>query len=288
LLTASCATGSSADDGSGGPPNDGTDGGGGGGGDGGRRSDATSTADADSCAQDQDHDGVPDCHDMCPNTAPNAPVNKEGCSDPQTTPKVEPMFPPYMLTWAPSGNLGRAGGLTWGYTGIQRGDLFHIYWVVCDDPATPCGLSLDGPIDQPGEKWQYDATDSNLSGGKLVFTNTTNIALASGMSTPLTGRLTLTIVDGAGSPVPWADVATLALPARDGKYGAEITGTGFMVKAIAEVQDMATSPWTPYLDYYDMAATPGMGDAGSVSDAAVMSDAGGSATTSFGGSFYDR
>ena len=56
------------------------------------------------------------------------------------------MFPPFGLTWTPSGELGRAGGLTWTYTGIQRGDLFHIWWVVCDDPGMPCGLSLDGPI----------------------------------------------------------------------------------------------------------------------------------------------
>ena len=53
---------------------------------------------------------------------------------------------PRSETWTSTGELGRVGGLTWTYTGIDRGDLFHIYWIVCDDPAEPCGLSLDGPI----------------------------------------------------------------------------------------------------------------------------------------------
>lgn len=269
ILAAGCANGTSAGDGSSGPGPD-VDGGGG--------SDATSAPDANvnPCAQDQDHDGVRDCDDKCPNTAPGAPVNKLGCSDSQTTPKVEPFPPSFGLAWAPSGDLGRAGGLTWTYSGIQRGDLFHIWWVVCDDPATPCGLSLDGPIDQPGERWQYSAADSNLPGGKIVFTNTTNIALADSTKPSLTGRLTITIVDANNAPVPFADVATLGLPARDGKYGAEIAGTAFTVKALAEVEDMAKATWTPYLDYYDAAPTPDTGDAG------------GNTTTSFGASFYDK
>ena len=102
---------------------------------------------------DDDNDGVPDTIDQCPHTLAKAVVNKVGCADSQLTAKLEPTFPSYGLTWTPTGELGRAGGLTWTYTGIQRGDLFHIYWIVCDDPATPCGLSLDGPIDAPGEHW---------------------------------------------------------------------------------------------------------------------------------------
>jgi hypothetical protein len=266
FIATSCATGQGVSSGDGGSNADG-----GLSGDGGPSGDGSCTG---SC--DQDGDGVPDGTDQCPNTPPKAVVNNLGCADSQLTPKLDPAWPPYNLTWTPTGDLGRAGGLTWTYTGIQRGDLFHIYWIVCDDPATPCGLSLDGPIDVPSEKWQFSATDSNLPGGKLVFTNATGILLADSSTTPLTGRLTLTIVDATNAPIPFADVATLGVTARDGKYGAEIKGTGFKVVALAEVEDTTTSTWTPYLDYYDAAPTPDTGDAG------------GNVYTSFGGSFYDK
>ena len=229
----------------------------------------------DSCGSDcdTDMDGVRDGSDMCPDTPPGQPVNMVGCADSQLTAKLDPTWPPYGMTWTPSGDLGRAGGLTWTYTGIQRGDLFHIYWIVCDDPADACGLSLDGPIDVPSEKWTYSATDSDLPNGKLVMTNATNVLLADNSKVPVFGRLTITIVDSNAAPIPFADVGTLGVTARDGKYGAEIKGTGFKVVALAEVQDSTNQTWTPYLDYYDAAQTP---------------ESGASTSVSFGGYFYDE
>jgi hypothetical protein len=271
IAATSCAQGQAAagdstenvgDDGGGG----GDDGGGGG-----------SNGDASSCGNtcDSDGDKVPDPNDKCPGTPPGATVNKVGCAESQLPPKLEPTFPPLGLAWTPAGNLGRAGGLTWTYTGIQRADLFHIWWVLCDDPSTPCGLSLDGPIDAAAEKWQLSAADSNLAAGKLVFTNTTQVSIADAGTPTLSGRLTMTIADPSDVPLPFAAVATLGVTnARAGQYGAEISGTGFKVKALVEVLDGAT--WKPYLDYYDAAATQNTGDAG------------GNTTISFGGSFYDK
>ena len=158
------------------------------------------------------------------------------------------------------------------YVNIQRKDLFHIDWIICDDPAEPCGLSLDGPIDVPAENWTFDSIDSDPTNGKLIFTNATHILLADMTSPALIGRLTITIVDGSDVPIHFADVATLGVTARMGTYGAEIMGTSFKVVALEEVQDMMPT-WTPYMDYYDAASTP---------------VAGGSATTSFGGYFYDK
>lgn len=221
---------------------------------------------------DSDMDGVVNAYDLCPNTPPHTPVNSVGCADSQLTPMLDNVFPPYHLSWTSTGDLGRAGGLTWTYTGIMRGDLFHIWWIVCDDPTTPCGMSLDGPIDA-AEGWTYDPTVTDLAAGTLVASNTTTILLASGSSVPLTGRLTMTIVDGSNAPIPVATVGTLQVPARLGQYGAEIKGTAYTVKAIAEVEDATSMTWTPYLDYYDAAQTP-MGGSG--------------ANISFGGSFYDK
>ena len=52
--------------------------------------------------------------------------SKDGAPDAPRAPQLEQNFPPYGLTWTPSGDLGRPGGLTWTYTGIQRGSLLHI------------------------------------------------------------------------------------------------------------------------------------------------------------------
>ena len=202
----------------------------------------------------------------------DAPVSKDASPDAPRTPKLESTFPPYGLTFTPTGDLGRAGGLTWNYTGIQRGSLLHIYWIVCDDPTMPCGLSLDGPI-TTATQWTFDTTDSDLTSGKMVFTNSTSIDTADAGVLPLSGRLTVNIVDATNAPIPFATVATLGVTALDGKYGAEIKGTGFTVTALVEVEDSISSTWTPYLDYYDAAHTipPDSGDA----------------YISFGGSFYD-
>lgn len=227
----------------------------------------------DSCGDqcDADGDGVVDGNDHCPNTPAGQPVNSVGCSDSQVTPMLNPMFPPYGLAWSSGGDLGRAGGLTWTYTGINRKDHFHIDWVICDDPGTPCGVSLDGPIDS-SESWTMSPTGTDLPNGTLVFTNTTHIALDDGSMPALTGRLTMHVTDAAQAVVPFAAVSTLGVTARSGQYGAEIKGTDFLVTAVIEVQDPTTSAWTPFLDYYDAAPTP---------------MAGGQAAVSFGGSFYD-
>lgn len=225
---------------------------------------------------DSDGDGVPDPVDKCAHTPTGEAVNHAGCADTQLMPKLEPTFPPYSLIWTPTGSLGRAGGLTWTYSGIQRADLFHIWWIVCDDPMTSCGLSLDGPIDQPFEKFQISPAETDLPNGKLVFVNTTHILLANATMPSLSGRLTVTIVDASNAAIPFATVATLGVTPRAASDGAEIKGTGYKVVAIVEVQDPTTLAYAPALDYYDAAATPDTGDAG------------GNATLSFDGAFYDK
>ncbi|CAN5923816.1 hypothetical protein BH11MYX3_BH11MYX3_00550 [soil metagenome] len=257
LLAAGCAKGQSAS------PDGGSSGG-----------DSGATPDA-SCGTmcDQDKDGVVDGSDDCPNTPAGSVVNRDGCADSQLMWKLEPTFPSYGLTWVPTGDLGKPGGLTWTYTGIERGDLFHIAWLVCDDPTTPCGLSLDGAIDAAGESWQLSATDSDLANGKMVFTNTTRILLADTTTPALDGRLTITITDASDVAIPFTGVAMLGMTARLGNFAAEINGAGFKVVALAEVTPAGAATWTPYIDYYNAAPTP---------------MAGGDTRTSFGGSFYDK
>ncbi len=234
-------------------------------------SNATSSATGCGDMCDSDGDGVIDSMDQCPGTPAGAKVNKVGCAASQLKPVLEPMFPPYGLTWTPTGDPGRPGGLTWTYTGIERADKFHIYWVPCDDPTTPCGVSLDGPV-TAANAWTFDATDSDLTNGKLVFTNTSQIALFDGTTPMRTGRMTMAIVDGSSMPVPFATLATLGVTGQLGQYVAEVTGTAFTVTVLIEIED-PVGTWTPYLDYYDAQMKPNPGPGTSVSIA---------------GSFYDE
>jgi hypothetical protein len=228
----------------------------------------------DSCGSDcdTDMDGVRDGSDQCPDTPPGQPVNEAGCADSQLMPVLVTEFPPFGLTWTNTGDLGRAGGLTWTYAGIVRGDLFHIYWVVCDDPGTPCGMSLDGPIDAPAG-WVFSPSSSDLAGGTLVFNNSTHVVHDDGTTVALSGRLTVKLADGSNAALPFASVGSLGVQARSGTYGAEIPGTAYSVNAIAEVQEANSTTWTPYLDYYDAAPT---------------SMTGSGTTVSYGASFYAK
>jgi hypothetical protein len=219
---------------------------------------------------DGDKDGVYDQDDQCPMTPASETVNDEGCADSQLTATLQP-FPPFNLTWTPTGDPGKAGGLIWNYDGIEREDLFHIYWLVCDDPATPCGISLDGPLDVAAEYWAFSAADSNLAAGRLVFTNTTH-KLDDHTTPQLSGRLTIVASD-ASVAIPFADVATLKVTPRSGLYGVEVKGVSYKITVLGEVQDPQSQNWVPYVDYYNAAPTP---------------TAGGGVTSSFGGSFYAK
>ncbi|HTM18896.1 MAG TPA: hypothetical protein VL172_00245 [Kofleriaceae bacterium] len=232
--------------------------------------DAMADAECPSC--DTDGDGVLDGDDACPDTAVSAVVNPVGCSDAQVDPTLNATWPPYSLDWTPAGNMGGAGGMTWTYSSIDHGDLFHIYWLPCDDPGSKCGLSLDGPIDDTGEYFAFSASDSNLPNGVLVLVNTTQIPVAGGGFTALNGRLTMTLVDSTDTPMAWQTVAALGVTARAATHGAEITGTGFKVTVLGEVQESGGA-WTPYQQYFDAAAKP---------------DPYPPLTVSFGGSFYDE
>src|SRR5262245_46542265 len=76
--------------------------------------DATPEIDADdtdaACpACDTDNDGVVDGDDDCPDTAASAVVNPVGCSDAQVDPVLQTSWPPYSLSWTPSGDPGWPG-----------------------------------------------------------------------------------------------------------------------------------------------------------------------------------
>jgi hypothetical protein len=227
-------------------------------------------------APDSDGDGVPDALDACPGTPPGSAVNSAGCALAQTTAKVNPAFPPYGLTFTESGTSGRAGGLTWNFSGIDfssGGGKFAIYWVANDDPAFgPYGISLNGPVTAPSAV-AVSVADSNLAGGVAVLEGTTSIQLLNGTTPTLQTRLVLTAVDKTSNPLPWQTTAALGITGDLGTVALQIpdvASSGFTVNAQAQVWN--GSSWEAYLDYYDAASRASSGNA----------------FISYGGSFYDR
>src|SRR5688500_12513771 len=55
------------------------------------------------CDNDDDDDMVPDGLDDCPDTPAGEPVNPDGCGASQLTPTLEEEWPPFGLTWTPTG-----------------------------------------------------------------------------------------------------------------------------------------------------------------------------------------
>jgi len=56
--------------------------------------------------EDEDNDGVPDNSDLCPGTAPGAPVDANGCSNPQVDPDEDAICNPGAPSGGPSGCTG--------------------------------------------------------------------------------------------------------------------------------------------------------------------------------------
>jgi len=102
--------------------------------------------------------------------------------------------------------------------------------------------------------------------------------MADGSTPQLATQLTMNIAGPNNTPMYFTDVGTFHIKARDGIYAAEITGTGFEITALLDVQDPASQAWTPYLDFFDAQQKP----------AGPGPDAGGDAYISFGGTFYDK
>jgi hypothetical protein len=228
-------------------------------------------------APDADGDGVPDVLDLCPGTPPMTVVNSRGCSESQAVAKVNAdAFPPYGAMFTQSGDPGRAGGVTYAYTGINfasDGGLFDIYWVLNDDSAFgPYGISLDGPV-MMDETWSLSMVDSMLANGLAVFSGNTHIHLFDGTLPPLMSRLTVTATSGS-NPLAWQTTAALGVMPDLGTMAVQVpkgSATALTISAKAEVFDGTN--WIPYLDYYDAAKTPPEAK---------------EAFISYGGSFYQK
>lgn len=148
--------------------------------------------------------------------------------------------PPNGVTLSDSGDAGRAGGRTWGFSAVDLTGLFALYW----GPSSPIQMALDGVVDSPGETLTFSAFTSTSA----VWEGTSTIHLAFGGPTPAYSRLALGL---SGSAV-FADVGSIGI-SNGNAVVASVTGD-FAVNLLFEASLDGVS-YAPVLDLVDGLST---------------------------------
>src|SRR4051794_18375412 len=127
------------------------------------------------------------------------------------------------VTFTSAGDIGRAGGLTYTFSGVTGGLLGQfqsLEWGPAD--ANAVQLSMDGLIDAPGETLTFAPGASDLANGRAIWTGTAQypIAVAPGMLS-LQTRFTMTAppITGFTATSGYGDGATVPVP---GNFSAKL------------------------------------------------------------------
>jgi hypothetical protein len=150
---------------------------------------------------------------------------------------VQPGTAPFTgVTYTAAGDIGKAGGLTWAFSGLtgQLAQFQSVEWGPTDPNAVQ--LAMDGAINDPGET----LTLSSVSGNTAVWTGTAQYPIQQPLETlSLLTRFTMT--------------AGAALKATSGYGdGATVPVTGdFSVNLLFEVSADNGATWTPATDYFN-------------------------------------
>jgi uncharacterized repeat protein (TIGR01451 family) len=163
---------------------------------------------------------------------------------------VGPVFPaPGSGTWtstgtATGGEIGKAGGITWSYTGVDTTQFDQMVWGL-GYPTFPSTFSFG--LDTAS--LAFDPTTSNLSGGVLNFAGTAEFPNLDGTTPSYPIRLTVTTETGPSAFVSPADLTGLTV---DPSAGGVLPVTGdFSVNLIIQVSTDGGNTWTPANDYFN-------------------------------------
>jgi uncharacterized repeat protein (TIGR01451 family) len=164
-----------------------------------------------------------------------------------TGPVLPGVAPLASVTFPSAGDIGRAGGLTYIFSGVTglMSQFQKLEWGPADPNSVQ--LSMDGPITGPANTLTFDPTDSNLAAGKAVWMGNASYPIAQPPGTiPLLTRFTMTATDTATSTPITNFNATSG-------YGDGATATvsgDFSAHLLFEVSPDGTT-WTPAKDYFD-------------------------------------
>jgi hypothetical protein len=159
-----------------------------------------------------------------------------------------------------TGNVIQPGGITWTYTNFDTSAYDQLYYVIGDYiDTTDWEFTPEGPI--LGTKYGgtsrlvYDASASNLGGGKVVWTNPSpmSIAVITGSGpgwVNVDARFTLSVFDLGDQPLALVDASTIN--GMDSRVGGAHQVTGdFKANWLFEFAYQGnSSSWLPAGQFY--------------------------------------
>ena len=160
---------------------------------------------------------------------------------------VQPGTAPFTgVTYAAAGDIGKAGGLTWTFSGLtgQLTQYQSLEWGPTDPNAVELAMNGDSTFSTPGfsQVLAFNAGASDLANGKAVWIGSTPYPIAQPPETlTLLTRLTMTATDTA------TNLPITGFKATSGYGGgATIPVTGdFSANMLFEVSDNNGATWTP-------------------------------------------
>jgi uncharacterized repeat protein (TIGR01451 family) len=172
-----------------------------------------------------------------------------------TPPTVGPVFPaPGSGTWTSTGTpmggeIGKAGGITWSYTGVDPTQFLQMVWGL-GYPTIPSTFSFGLNT----ATLAYDPAMSNLAGGSLVFSGSAQFPNLDLTTPTYPVRLVVTTLTG---PTAFVTPASLSGLTVDPSAGGVLPVTGdFSVNLIIEVSTDGGVTWTPANDYFNSTPHP--------------------------------
>jgi uncharacterized repeat protein (TIGR01451 family) len=166
------------------------------------------------------------------------------------TTTIGPVFPaPGSGTWTSTGTptggeIGKAGGITWSYTGVDPTQFDQMVWGL-GYPTFPATFSFG--LDTAA--LAFDPATSSLSGGVLNFTGSAEFPNLDGSTPSYPVRLQVTTATG---PSAFVDPGSLTGLTVDPGAGGVLPVTGdFSVNLIIEVSTDGGTTWTPANDYFN-------------------------------------
>lgn len=164
---------------------------------------------------------------------------------------VQPGAAPFTgVTYTASGDIGKAGGLTWTFSGLtgQLAQFQSLEWGPTDPSAVQLAMNGDNTFSTAGQTLAFDAGASDLANGKAVWSGSTPYPIAQPAETlSLLTRFTMTATDASSAPIT-------GFKATGSSYGdgATVPVTGdFSAHLLFEVSDDNGATWTPATDYFN-------------------------------------
>lgn len=163
---------------------------------------------------------------------------------------IGPVFPaPGSGTWtstgtATGGEIGKAGGVTWTYTGVDPTQFDQMVWGL-GYPEYPATFSFGLNT----ATLAFDPAASNLSGGVLNFTGSAEFPNLNGSTPSYPVQLTVTTVTGPSAFVAPSSLTGLTVDPSAG--GVLPVTEDYSVNLIIQVSADGGTTWTPANDYFN-------------------------------------